>query len=81
MSVAVRSLHTAVLARLSREIFQVVRHSFLSRVGILVRPNKFLIGEKSPKQAQQTSVQLIARSRLMTTGTAVAVYYRCTWVH
>ena len=42
-------LHIAVLARLSREMFQVVRidcHSFLSRIRISVRPSKFLIGEK-----------------------------------
>ena len=42
---------------------------------ISVRPRKN-VGEKSRKRSQKTSVQLIARSRLTTTGAAVVVYYR-----
>ena len=52
LSVAVRSLHTAVLARSAREISQTVRidcHSFLSRVHISVRPNTFSMGENRKK--------------------------------
>ena len=69
VSVAVRSVHAAVLARLSWEMSQTVRifidcQSFLLRVHISVRPSNFFIGEKPHNRMQKPSVQLIARSRL-----------------
>ena len=76
-SVAVRSVQAAVLARLSWEMSLTVRidcHSFVLRVRISVRPSNFFIGEKPHNRTQKPSVQLIARSRFMTTGRAVAVY-------
>ena len=52
LSVTVRSLQAAILARSSREIPQTVLincHSFRSRVRISVQPSKFGVGEKPQK--------------------------------
>ena len=52
LSVAVRSLQVAILARSSQEISQTVRidcHSFLSCVHVAVRPSNFFILENPQK--------------------------------
>ena len=52
LSVVVRKLQAAILARSSREMSLTVCidcHSFFSRVRISVRPSKFFIGKKHPK--------------------------------
>ena len=57
MSVAVRKLQVAILARSSQEMSQTVRidcRSFLSRVRISVWPNNFCIGEKQPNTIVET---------------------------
>ena len=63
-------------------MYQTVRidcHSFLQVVHISVRCSKFILWEKPQKWAQKPSVQLIARSRLMTTGVAIVVYIQCIY--
>ena len=56
LTVAVRKLQIAFLARSSREVSQTVRidgHSFFSRVRISVRPSIVFISEKQPTNEQK----------------------------